>query len=217
MDDEVESIWRDPGDGSPAAGARVRVLRFDGADTRELALDCLAAVLGTGRQSMSFDVGAHGKPFVKGSPWRFNFSHSHGIRLLAVAREVEVGVDVERIRPLRRRAALLQRCFSVSEQQRLADAPDRELLRHWAAKEALVKAIGRGIAYGLRHIEIARSPDGALSIGRCEGLGGPARRWHLQELPPIEDAVAMLVQARPALPIDCRMVRAATTTSVFAS
>lgn len=217
MDEAVWSLWRDVGDGSLCASAGVRVLRFDGADTRELALSCLAAQVGTDRRAMSLDVGAHGKPFLRESPWRFNFSHSHGIRLLAVAREVEVGVDVERVRPLRRRAALLKRCFTLSEQQRLAEAPDRELLRHWAAKEALVKAIGRGIAYGLRRIEITRSPDGALTISRCEGLGGPAERWELQELPPIEDAVAMLVQARPGLPVECRMVRSATTTPVFAS
>jgi 4'-phosphopantetheinyl transferase len=217
VDEKVGGFWREIGAGAGAACAGVCVVRFEGADTRELALDCLATLAGVDRQSMLFGVGPHGKPFLTGSPWRFNFSHSHGVRLLALARAVEVGVDVERVRPLRRRAALLQRCFTTSEQQRLADAPDRELLRHWAAKEALVKAIGRGIAYGLRNIEIARSADGTLSIGRCEGVGGPAGRWQLQELPPIDDAVAMLVQPRPALPVECRFCRLATTAPVFTS
>lgn len=155
-------------------------------------------------------LGAHGKPFLHDSEWCFNLSHSQGVRLLAVARAREVGVDVEHIRPLRRRAAVLARCFTAGEQARLGNASDRELLRHWAAKEALVKAIGRGIAYGLGRIEIDRDPRGALMIGRLDGPAGPADRWRLTELPAIEDAVAMLVQPAPGLAVSCVLAVAAT-------
>lgn len=196
---------RDPGD---LAG--VRVLRFDGPETGPLALAHLAAMVGCEPATLPLAHAAHGKPFLRGSEWRFNLSHSRGVRLLALARGAELGVDVERIRPLRRRSALLARCFTAAEQARLADASDRELLRFWAAKEALVKAIGRGIAYGLARIEIHCSPAGMLSIGRCEGPGGPASRWELCELPPIADAVGMLVQAAPARPVECRLAKAAT-------
>lgn len=188
------------------AGARrdrVTVYRFDGADTGATAVSTLAAHVGLAVDALAIGTGPHGKPFLQGSDWRFNLSHSHGVRLLALSLGREVGVDVERIRPLRRRAAVLARCFSPDEQARLVSASDRELLRHWAAKEALVKAIGRGIAYGLGRIEIARAHDGALSIARCDGPGGPAARWQLSELRDIDNAVAMLVQPAPALPVDC--------------
>lgn len=195
--------WRAPPRDRIVRRDRVAVHRFDGPDTGAAAIEALAGHVGLAAASLVIDTGLHGKPFLRGLDWRFNLSHSHGIRLLAVAWGREVGVDVERIRPLRRRAALLARCFSPDEQARLASAPDRELLRHWAAKEALVKAIGRGIAYGLSRIGIARADDGALSIARCDGPAGPAWRWHLTELPAIDDAVAMLVQPAPALPVDC--------------
>lgn len=207
MASEGAGSWEAAANGDAARADRVHVYRFDGADTGSAALARLAAHAGLEPGAMSIRIGLHGKPFLADSEWRFNLSHSHGIRLLAIARGREVGVDVERIRPLRRRAALLARCFTADERVRLAAASDREFLRHWAAKEALVKAIGRGIAYGLARIEIARDPGGALSIARCEGPDGPAARWQLTELPPIEDAVAMLVQPAPGWPIHCRWCR----------
>ncbi len=182
---------------------RVTVYRFDGEDAGAAALATLAAHVGLPPAAVSIGTGPHGKPFLEGSDWRFNLSHSHGIRLLALARGREVGVDVEQIRPLRRRPALLARCFTADERARLERASDRDLLRHWAAKEALVKAIGRGIAYGLSRIEIGIGNDGALSILRCDGPGGPADRWRLSELPLIDGAVAMLVQPAPEWPIRC--------------
>jgi 4'-phosphopantetheinyl transferase len=203
MDREDLGSWVADRPVRPDAADHVHVYRFDGAGTAAAAMERLGLVAGFAPGALPLGLGAHGKPFLDGSPWRFNLSHSHGIRLLAVAHGLEVGVDIERIRPLRRRAALLARCFTARERARLEEAPDRELLRHWAAKEALVKAIGRGIAYGLGRIEIARSAEGTLSIARCEGPGGPASRWRLVELPTIDDAVAMLVQQAPGRPVRC--------------
>lgn len=207
--DEIDA-WQVLGPDGLVDPARVRVLRFDGADTGQQALGHLAALVGCEPATLPLANAVHGKPFLRGSDWRFNLSHSRGVRLLAIARGAELGIDVERVRPLRQRTALLSRCFTVSEQARLAQASDRELLRHWAAKEALVKAIGRGIAYGLARIEISCLPSGTLSIGRCEGPGGPATRWQLCELPPIDGAVGMLVQPAPARPVDCWLVQTAT-------
>ena len=42
---------------------------------------------------------------------RFNLSHSREMALLAVARDVEVGVDIERVRPLQEYAAIAERFF----------------------------------------------------------------------------------------------------------
>ncbi len=206
MDREDLGSWEVDRSVGPDSADHVHVYRFDGAGTAAAAMGRLSLVAGFAPRSLPIGIGFHGKPFLKGSPWRFNLSHCRGIQLLAVACALEVGIDVERIRSVRRRAALLARCFTASERARLEEAPDRELLRHWAAKEALVKAIGRGIAYGLARIEIACSDDGRLSIARCEGPGGPASRWRLIELPRIDDAVAMLVLESPGRPVRCLRV-----------
>ena len=43
-----------------------------------------------------------------------------------------------------------------------------------------MKAIGRGIAYGLRNVEVALDTDNALRLIALHGPGGPAARWALR-------------------------------------
>jgi len=99
---------------------------------------------------------------------------------------------------------LLARCFTPVEQARLRAAlePDAALLAAWTAKEALVKAIGRGLAYGMRRVEL----DLAGTWPRLlvlDGPGGPAERWRLRQLPPVPGAVAALAHADALLTLRC--------------
>jgi len=88
----------------------------------------------------------NGKPFLTSAPHiKFNLSHSHGLGLLAVALDVEVGVDVELIRPLPDYRAIAGRFFPPSEAAALADEPD--FFRRWTRIEAILKAQGVGL-YG---------------------------------------------------------------------
>src|ERR1043166_6848263 len=63
---------------------------------RGLLRELLARYLETEPGALRFTYGAYGKPALEGL--RFNMSHSHEVALLAVAREAELGVDVEHIR-----------------------------------------------------------------------------------------------------------------------
>ena len=68
---------------------------------------------------VAFVYGDHGKPDLVPAQAkagvRFNISHSHGVALLAVAREREVGVDIEQVRPLDDGEQIAERFFSKSE------------------------------------------------------------------------------------------------------
>jgi 4'-phosphopantetheinyl transferase len=64
--------------------------------------------------------------------------------LIAVALEVEVGVDVERLRPLPEYAAIAERFFPPSERPVL---DERDFFRRWTRIEAALKARGVGL-YG---------------------------------------------------------------------
>ncbi len=143
----------------------------------------LARYAGCGEDALDLALGPHGKPVLPDHTLRFNLSHSGAHTLLALTRGAELGVDLEHPRRVQRRAALLERCFTTAERARLAGSDDTRLLRYWAAKEALVKAIGRGIAYGLTRIEIDEDAHGALRIARIDGSAGPAQRWSLAGLP----------------------------------
>src|SRR5215813_7171848 len=58
----------------------------------------LARYLNAKPEEFRFSYGTYGKPELAGEPLRFNVSHSHGMALIAVAADRELGVDVEHIR-----------------------------------------------------------------------------------------------------------------------
>jgi 4'-phosphopantetheinyl transferase len=146
-------------------------------------------------------LGAHGKPFLEGHALRYNVSHSGEWSALALAHGTELGVDLEHGRRVRRRTALLERSFTDAERSRLDGGGDAALLRYWAAKEALVKAIGRGIAYGLKQIEIGESADGSLHVARLGGPAAPAARWRIAGFDPGEDGFGVLAYEGPERPL----------------
>ncbi len=168
----------------------VHVWRWSGprADPRLGAL--LARYLGLAPAELRWKVGPHGKPAVAPGGLSINWSHCDGEMLLAVTQGVEVGVDIEMPRTLRRRQALLDRAFTTSERLMLANAPDEVVLRAWSLKEALVKAIGRGIAYGLARIELDLADAASPRLIALHGPAGPAAAWQLAVLPQPDSALA---------------------------
>jgi len=109
--------------------------------------------LATEPQSLIIIDGNHGKPELLNGEIEFNASHSGDLVALAFARETPVGVDVERRRELHDTLALARRYFSAEEVaivERAADAGDA-FFTIWTAKEAIVKASGKGIGTGELH------------------------------------------------------------------
>jgi 4'-phosphopantetheinyl transferase len=95
-------------------------------------------------------VAESGKPWLPDTPrWRFNLSHSRATALVAVALDVDVGVDVEWIRPHRDWDAIAERFFPPSEAAAFLASPaadrDREFFRRWTRLEAMWKALGVGL------------------------------------------------------------------------
>ncbi|NUS61592.1 MAG: 4'-phosphopantetheinyl transferase superfamily protein [Lysobacter sp.] len=129
----------------------------------------------------------YGRPRLVGALQGFDVSWSHsgdGL-LMALGEGVDVGVDLERARPRPRALELAQRFFHASEHDWLRGLPEPDrseaFLRLWCAKEAVVKAHGRGIAFGLDKFGLA-DVDGGLGIAHPHVLlGGP---WRVHEWAP---------------------------------
>jgi 4'-phosphopantetheinyl transferase len=100
-----------------------------------------------------FAPGAHGKPVIvkprRIPPLQFNLSHSGGLCACAVAVGHDVGVDVETVERLVSFDGIARRCFSADERAALDRCPPEErcsrFFEHWTLKEALAKAVGRGL------------------------------------------------------------------------
>src|SRR4051794_10491020 len=77
----------------------------------------LAAYLGCRPAEVGFRYGPHGKPALDGDAGdlRFNLAHSDEGALLGVTRGRDVGVDLERVRPMKDLEQLARRYFAPAE------------------------------------------------------------------------------------------------------
>ena len=150
-----------------------RAQRFLGADKRLDFIACRGAMrmllgryLGTPPAQIRFSTLEQGKPkLTQRSDLHFNLSHTDGLMLAAVSSSLEVGIDVEKVRPVPAAAQLARRYFTAGERAAMADEP-ATFLRLWTCRESVLKAIGCGIAAGWDSVRILlRASDTADAIG----------------------------------------------------
>jgi len=123
-----------------------------------------------------------GKPHLpEGYPLHFNISHTEGLAVFAVG-HARVGVDVERIRPIPDADGLVTRFFSRREcAQFHALPPGKRLaafLRAWTRKEAVLKAIGRGVQ-SLDCCDVTFGEDEPPALLELEGDRSASSKWEL--------------------------------------
>ena len=156
----------------------------------------LASLHGGPADALPMHRDAHGRPrFAATAGVDAGWSHSGDGLLLAFARGVVLGVDMEFERPRPRALEIALRYFTAAEtdwleaQPAAPEAPagmsarDIAFLRLWCAKEAVLKAHGRGLAFGLHRIAFAER-DGALVLADADPALGDAAAWSLHEFVP---------------------------------
>jgi 4'-phosphopantetheinyl transferase len=149
-------------------------------------LSVLAAYLGTDAGKVVLTTGEYGRPALglhHDQSLGFNWSHSGNHALIAIGRHITPGIDVERVRERPRALAIAERFFSAGEVAGLAGLPPARhalaFLELWTAKEAVLKALGRGIAFGLDRLSVASSAR-RLILEKLDGDDVDA--WQLQRL-----------------------------------
>ncbi len=107
-------------------------------------------------RDIDFMVVGDGKPALRNqreSKIFFNNTHSGELGLIAVTCGREVGVDMERVRPLERALQLSKRFFTPDEHESLTLLPAEEMIREfmriWTRREAGTKARGASVWRGL--------------------------------------------------------------------
>ena len=159
-------MWRSRVDGrtneagmlSADEQARAARFRFDDDRTRWVAAriflrTVLARYLAADPTQLTFEGSARERPRLSGpsqSGWlHFSLTHSGDLSLVAVARDRDVGVDVEVVRPNRDLRAIARRVLGNATAEALdaLSAQDRVggFYRAWVRHEARGKCLGRGL------------------------------------------------------------------------
>ncbi|WP_419940754.1 4'-phosphopantetheinyl transferase superfamily protein [Candidatus Palauibacter sp.] len=179
-----------------SAGARTRFSRARIALRR-----LLAEYVRLSPGELALEYGEHGKPRLAReterdrTPLFFNLSHSGDLALFAVGEAGEIGVDIERIRPLRHLEGLARDHLSAGERELRPDwsaiEARPEFFRVWARKEAMLKAAGLGLSRPLSRVDTIRGllegrpywlldllpGDGFAGAVACTRAPAAVRRW----------------------------------------
>jgi 4'-phosphopantetheinyl transferase len=132
----------------------------------------------------------------------FNLSHSGGWALVGLS-AADIGVDVEKVRPLTDRIEIGRRYFAASEAAAMAALPAAEredgFFACWTRKEAYVKALGLGLAAPLDGFEVAVDPRVPAAIQAIGGDQAAAGLWSLWGGRPMAGLWAAAAVRRPSM------------------
>ena len=154
---------------------------------------------------LQFRFGPCGKPRLVYSQnergLRFNLSHSHELALIAVARDREVGIDVEFMRPDFATDEVAEHFFSRAEVQQLAaiepESKTQSFFNCWTRKEAYIKARGEGLSLPLNQFDVSLVPDAPAELIDSRVDRAEVSRWSFQELFPASGYAAALALEGP--------------------
>jgi len=176
-----------------------------GATAEQAARAWLGPLLGLAPGAVPLRRDAHGRPRLEAPAVGCDagWSHSGDGLVIAFARDLVLGIDLERMRPRPNALALARRFFADSEAGWLDGLPEpaREpaFLRLWCAKEALLKAHGRGLGFGLSRLAFTER-GGALVLADCDVRLGRPGDWRVHEWSPRPGYRAALAWHEGALP-----------------
>ncbi len=144
----------------------------------------------TSPQMLGFQTNEYGKPALMNEPGLgFNLSHSQDRGLVAVARGVSLGADIEQRREGIEVMDLAQRFFAPREVELVHGEPQR-FFEMWTRKEAFIKAIGMGVAFPLKAFDVCEEQV----VIHPEGERYTSEVWFVQSFVPapgFEGAVAV--------------------------
>ena len=180
----------------------------------------LAKYLGIPAGSVEFEHASNGKPSVSlaGAP-DFNVSRSEGLAVFAFAQRCELGIDVERSRPIPDKHAIATRFFCAEEAAELmslpADLHDHAFHLCWTRKEAYIKAIGQGLSAPLDEFRVTLRPGEPARFVHILHNPELAKQWVLHNLLVAPGYAAALAYQAPERPIRIFPVLEAAEAAAF--
>lgn len=166
--------------------------------------DVLGQLLGHPPQALAFVQNRFGKPLLRDAAFAFNLSHSGGTALLAVTAAPTIGVDIEHAATTDK-TAVLDLITGPAERRRLSMLSEGE--RHfrwlWTAKEAVLKACGRGLHLPMEDVavQLPAPRTAGVALSRVDGRLTLWRLHNLQASGIAGAALALPISARASTPV----------------
>jgi 4'-phosphopantetheinyl transferase len=138
-------------------------------------------------ESICFTENQYGKPMLDSTQHPsgifFNLSHAHKIALYAISPVENIGIDIEFMDRKVDFDGIATRFFSKKESQHIQsitaiEKKTRDFFKIWTAKEAFIKAVGRGLSFPLKEFDISFK-KGKVFLAHIDGDTYQARDWVL--------------------------------------
>jgi len=160
----------------------------------------LSSYSGVAPEALIFQEGDYGKPLVRGTSihQEFSVSHSGNYILIAITTGAQCGVDIEGSQPHISEQSIGESFFCPREVQWLRQT-EKSFSRLWTIKEAILKAVGRGLSIPLSDIDVTDIVEGRASMTSIKAPGLESQPLWVQELTLVDDyatAVAVVGAAR---------------------
>ena len=185
---------------------RARADRFHFERDRRMFISCRATLrrllgerMGIPPESLVFEHGPQGKPWLPGTETSFNLSHSGQWFACAISSGGTLGMDIERIQPLDDMLGMAQHFFAPAEVERLFAIPEDErthsFFQCWTRKEAVIKATGEGVSRPLDSFEVSFGTGVAPALLRLDCQLNPP--WPMHSFEPTPGYLAALTSPGP--------------------
>lgn len=170
--------------------------------TRSALRQLLGVYLGIAPDKIEFGYDEYEKPFLKTAnslALQFNLSHSEDIAVYAFTLEHPIGIDIEKIQPTFSQG-VAERFFSPKENEALKHLSTREQVvgfyRLWSRKEALIKAIGKGLSLPLSTFSVS-------IVDTHEIIALENQQWSLIPIPAQEEYQSALATTQTIKKVLC--------------
>ncbi len=164
----------------------------------------LSHYLGISPQMIRFEYTIYGKPVLASKSGEathcFNLSHSNEFALYAVSIGRNIGIDIERVRDDVSVEQISQKFYSHNEISALENIHKNNrvklFFKYWTRKEALLKAIGKGLSFSMEQYDVSLMTGSVLSSVIVHGNNEECSCWYVKDLFPGHGYVA-------AIAVDC--------------
>lgn len=156
-------------------------------------------------EQITFRHNRYGKPMLGTQDIFFSLSQSSGCAIYSFAQARQVGVDIERIRAVPDMEQIAKRSFSKAEYESYSsqtkNAKQELFFKYWSRKEALIKAVGRGISIPLDTFDVSTNEDGPARQVEMKTCKGKACLWTIQDIDLRPGFASAVATEGPDLPI----------------